>query len=60
MNFETAYLRLKEIHTILTTQEIVDIDKLLVLQKEAKELYEFLTERLSTLTKTDETIAAKK
>ncbi|MEI7477457.1 MAG: hypothetical protein WCJ81_02820 [bacterium] len=51
---------MKEIHTILTTQEIVDIDKLLVLQKEAKELYEFLTERLSTLTKTDETIAAKK
>lgn len=45
--FESAYKRLQEIHQEISTQEIIDIDKLLLLQKEAKELYDYLQERLS-------------
>jgi exonuclease VII small subunit len=52
--FESAYKRLQEIHNDISTQEIIDIDKLLLLQKEAKELYEYLQERLSTVGKSDD------
>lgn len=52
--FESAYNRLKEIHQDISTQEIIDIDKLLLLQKEAKELYEYLQERLSVVKETNE------
>ena len=45
--FESAYKRLQEIHQEISTQDIIDIDKLLLLQKEAKELYEYLQERLT-------------
>ena len=47
--FESAYKRLQEIHQEISTQEIIDIDKLLLLQKEAKELYEYLQERLTVV-----------
>ena len=49
--FESAYKRLQEIHQEISTQEIIDIDKLLLLQKEAKELYDYLQERLTVVQK---------
>ena len=48
--FEAAYTRLKEIQKDLSSQEITDIEKLFALQKEAKELHDFLLERLHALT----------
>ena len=45
--FESAYKRLHEIHQEISMQDIIDIDKLLLLQKEAKELYDYLQDRLS-------------
>ncbi len=46
LNFEQAYLRLKEIHEMLETNELMDIEKIIALQKEAKELYEQLDHML--------------
>lgn len=51
--FESAYKRLQEIHQEISTQDIIDIDKLLLLQKEAKELYDYLQERLSIVKESD-------
>ena len=42
LTFEQAYTRLKEIHDMLQKEEIVDIEKIVSLQKESKELYTFL------------------
>lgn len=42
ITFEEAYTRLKEIHEILQWRDVVDIDKIVELQKESKELYVFL------------------
>ncbi len=39
-NFKESYNRLKEIKDILQSDEIIDIDKINKLQKEAKKLYE--------------------
>ena len=47
--FESAYTRLKEIQKDLSSREISDIEKLFGLQKEAKELHDFLLERLHTI-----------
>lgn len=38
-SFEKAYHRLKEIHEILQKQEIMDIEQIVLLQKEAKDLH---------------------
>lgn len=51
--FTAAYKRLKEIYQEISSQEIVDIDHLLALQKEAKSLYEYLQQRLEDLPKSD-------
>lgn len=48
-SFESAYARLKEIHRLLHTQDLVDIDAIITLQQEAKELHDFLLSRLSTI-----------
>lgn len=50
-SFQTTYNRLKEIHTLLSTKEMLDIDNLVTMQKEAKELHDFLLDRLHTITK---------
>lgn len=42
MTFEQAYNRLKEIHLMLQKDEVMDVEKIIALQKEAKELYEQL------------------
>ena len=42
LTFEQAYTRLKEIHEMLQTNEVMDVEKIIALQKEAKELYEEL------------------
>lgn len=42
LTFEQAYNRLKEIHEMLQTNEVMDVEKIITLQKEAKELYEEL------------------
>lgn len=44
--FEQAYTRLKEIHATLQDNEVMDIEKIILLQKEAKELYEQLDSML--------------
>lgn len=51
LTFTSAYARLKEIHALLATKEIFDIEKIISLQKEAKELHDFLLDRLHTVTK---------
>lgn len=40
MNFAEAYKRLQEINTLLQSQDLVDIEHIVALQKEAKELYD--------------------
>jgi hypothetical protein len=52
--FETAFQRLKAIQLELAQQSIIDIDYLLALQKEAKSLYEYLQQRLSTIPQSNE------
>ncbi len=42
ITFEQAYTRLKEIHDLLQWRDVMDIDKIVELQKESKELYTFL------------------
>lgn len=46
--FASAYKRLQEIHKTLSTSDIVDIDVLLQLQQEAKELHTYLISRLDS------------
>ena len=46
--FVQAYERLQEIQKTLMTQDILDVDYLVQLQDEAKELHAFLTSRLHT------------
>jgi hypothetical protein len=46
ITFASAYNRLKDIHKQLSSQDNADIDGLLALQKEAKELHDFLMQRL--------------
>lgn len=48
-NFKEAFIRLKEIQTELEKEEIIDVDKLIELQKEAKELYEFCESKIKKL-----------
>ena len=46
MKFEEAYKRLKEINDMLKDEELIDIDKIVSLQKEAKQLYDFCEKEL--------------
>lgn len=48
--FESAYARLQEIHTLVSTPESINLDAMIALQKEAKELHDFLQTRLFTAT----------
>lgn len=52
LTFEQAYTRLKEIHDMLQSSNVIDIEKIITLQKEAKALYEQLD---GMLKKTEET-----
>lgn len=56
MDFTTAYQRLQEIAKILQNQDMVDIQKLLDLQKESKELYEFCSAELKKLQENSEQV----
>ncbi|MEY3232690.1 MAG: hypothetical protein RLZ54_705 [Candidatus Parcubacteria bacterium] len=47
MDFKTAYQRLEEINYYIKSEEIIDIDKLIALQEEAKALYNFLQEKIN-------------
>lgn len=49
--FASAYNRLKEIHALLTTKELLDVDTLVSIQQEAKQLHEFLMQRLYSVEK---------
>ena len=40
MTFKEAYLRLQEIHQLLSSAEIIDIEEIINLQQEAKTCYE--------------------
>lgn len=40
MTFKEAYRRLQEIHQLLQNTDVVDVEELVKLQKEAKECYE--------------------
>jgi hypothetical protein len=42
ITFEQAYARLQEIHTLVSTPEHINIDAMMGLQTEAKELHDFL------------------
>jgi len=48
-NFKTSFLRLREIQEKLEDEEIIDVDELIELQKEAKELYEFCESKIKKL-----------
>lgn len=48
-NFKDAFIRLREIQQELEDEEIIDVDKLIALQKEAKELYDFCESKIKKL-----------
>jgi hypothetical protein len=48
-DFKTAFIRLRQIQQDLEREEIIDVDKLIELQKEAKELYEFCDSKIKKL-----------
>ena len=54
LTFEQAYTRLKEIHAALQDNEVMDVEKIIALQKEAKELYECLDGMLKKAENGDE------
>lgn len=43
MTFKEAYLRLQEIHQMLQTSDMIDIEEIVRLQEEAKACYELCT-----------------
>jgi len=57
--FETSFHRLQEIKELLAGQSIVDIDKILVLQTEAKVLYEYCTSRVKKAEKQSAELAVE-
>lgn len=54
MKFEDAYKRLEEIYKICMSSEMLDVDKMVGLQEEAKQCFEICQE---TLLKTQEQLA---
>lgn len=46
MTFKEAYLRLQEIHQMLQTSDMIDIEEIVRLQEEAKACYELCTTML--------------
>lgn len=46
LTFEKAFWRLREISEILEREEIIDVDKLIEYQNEAKQLQEFCREKI--------------
>ena len=47
--FKESFERLKEISEILDKDEVIDVDELMKVQKEAKELYTFCSEKLENV-----------
>lgn len=54
LSFEQSYLRLKEINDLLQSDGILDVEKIIALQKEAKELYEQLDKLLKKAENVDD------
>lgn len=50
MIFKEAYERLQEIHVLLQSDEMIDIDDLILLQEEAKKCYDICHEKLKKVT----------
>ena len=50
MTFEEAYKQLEAIYTQLQSKELVDIDRIVTLQKEATRLYDFCKKTLASTT----------
>jgi hypothetical protein len=48
-NFENSYLRLKEINELLKSDEVLYIDTILTLQKEAEKLHKFCKKMLTKI-----------
>ncbi len=46
LTFEKAFNRLREISEILEKDEVIDVDKLIEYQNEAKKLQEFCSEKI--------------
>ncbi len=46
MWFKEAFTRLKEIHALLQSEELFDVEEIVVLQKEAKICYDLCQEKL--------------
>ncbi len=54
MDFWQAYKRLQEINQRLDSEDFIDVDEIVELQKEAQKLYDFCKEKLEKLdTETD-------
>ena len=49
ISFEKAYKRLKEVNELLKSDEIIDVNVILKLQKEAKKMYDFCKKELKKL-----------
>lgn len=47
--FKESFERLKEISELLDKDEVIDVDKLIEVQQEAKELYKFCGEKLESV-----------
>jgi len=46
MKFTQAYTRLQEIHELLQSDELIDIDDIIKLQEEAKACYDLCQEKM--------------
>jgi exonuclease VII small subunit len=44
--FKESFERLQEISELLDKEEVIDVDTLIEVQKEAKQLYKFCSEKL--------------
>lgn len=54
MTFTEAYLRLQEIHQMLQSSEMIDVEALVKLQEEAKICYELCQSILQKTTATEQ------
>lgn len=55
MNFKEAYSRLQEIHELLQSEQLFDVEEIVTLQKEAKTCYDLCQEKLQWVSSSETT-----
>ncbi len=54
LSFKEAYQRLEQIYNLLKNNEIIDIDEIINLQKEAEKLYNYCNDILKKVNQNDQ------